>query len=256
MKISNAPIVHPDMYEAVYDHYESWTPNEHAKSLGYRAADMVMRPNVHISDTVTDSIARLRDENTSIVVAANHIAVTDPLVVSAAFYQKPILRPLIKDAIVGAKSTLFRQDTLPHSLYRRAVETMGSVPVFRPQDHPGHDKLQNTTQRLIDLLVGHLRDGKTVALFPEGSCNEEDPATVLPLKGLLGQVVCRAVSEHMEVAILPIGIYYGVAKKRRHAEMVINAPITGNFTKTATVSRLTRLSMQAAVDTAISKRTI
>src|SRR5689334_8115879 len=82
------------------------------------------------------------------------------------------IRRLIGHIRVLAKDELFIEPG-----QRSRIDVMGAIPVFRGKDH-GARAAYAAGQQLMDVCVGRMVDGDDLALFPEGTCNETDPARV------------------------------------------------------------------------------
>jgi 1-acyl-sn-glycerol-3-phosphate acyltransferase len=125
------------------------------------------------------------------LVVANHVnGLIDPLLVIAVGLEPRFL----------GKSTLWR--ILP---LRPLLSLAGAIPVHRRQD-PGADPARNleTFARCHEVL----RDGGTIALFPEGKSHDE-PA-LQPLKTGAARIVLEAEARcgPLGVAIVPLGLVY------------------------------------------------
>jgi len=101
-----------------------------------------------------------------------------------------------------AKSTLFRMPVIGWIL-----RTVGALPLYRRID-AGEDISQN--QKTFELCRELLRDGGSIALFPEGVSNNSPK--LLPLKSGASRIAIGAAStnggEPVSVMIVPVGLYY------------------------------------------------
>ncbi len=102
-----------------------------------------------------------------------------------------------------AKSTLFRMPVIGFIL--RAI---GALPLYRRID-AGEDVSKN--QRTFELCREWLRDGGSIALFPEGISHNSPK--LLPLKSGASRIAIGAASvsngaETVIVKIIPVGLYY------------------------------------------------
>ena len=101
-----------------------------------------------------------------------------------------------------AKSTLFRMPVIGWIL-----QTVGALPLYRRID-AGEDVSQN--QRTFEVCRELLRDGGSIALFPEGVSHNSPK--LLPLKSGASRIAIGAAStnsgEPVKVKIVPVGLYY------------------------------------------------
>ena len=115
-----------------------------------------------------------------------------------------------------AKSTLF--DRWPARLLLKAV---GAIPVYRPMD--GADVRNNISS--FDRVYDALEEGRTVAIFPEGTVAEEE--RLQPLRTGAARMALGAQSRGIpNLEILPMGItYMDKAATRSRGLVEIGAPI-------------------------------
>ena len=101
-----------------------------------------------------------------------------------------------------AKSTLFRMPVIGWIL-----RTVGALPLYRRID-AGEDVSQN--QKTFELCRNLLREGGSIALFPEGVSHNSPK--LLPLKSGASRIALGAAStsngETVDVKIVPVGLYY------------------------------------------------
>ena len=87
------------------------------------------------------------------------------------------------------------------------LRTVGALPLYRRID-AGEDVSQN--QRTFELCRELLRDGGSIALFPEGVSHNSPK--LLPLKSGASRIAIGAAStnsgEPVEVKVVPVGLYY------------------------------------------------
>lgn len=100
-----------------------------------------------------------------------------------------------------AKSTLFRMPVIGWIL-----RTVGALPLYRRID-AGEDVSKN--QKTFELCRELLREGGSIALFPEGVSHNS--SKLLPLKSGASRIALGAAStgeDHVKVEIVPVGLYY------------------------------------------------
>lgn len=117
-----------------------------------------------------------------------------------------------------AKSTLWK-----HPLVRPFIELAAAIPVFRKQDD-GADTSKNadTFTRCHEVL----RDGGTIAIFPEGRSHDE-PALV-PLKTGVSRIVLEAEAKYggIGTCIVPVGLTFDDKTRFRSRALVhVGEPI-------------------------------
>lgn len=124
-----------------------------------------------------------------------------------------------------------------YPVLRTGVDILGGLPTFRIKDvvskvsdEPIDDEAvamqRAASQRLQEVSVHKIVAGQNMAIFPEGTRNKENPRQVQALKIGLGNIACQA-AEAVDVAILPIGIYYGEAGQMnyRHPSVMVGRPM-------------------------------
>jgi len=99
-----------------------------------------------------------------------------------------------------AKSTLFRMPVISFLL-----KTVEALPVYRKLD-AGEDVSKN--QETFLAAQGRLRNGGSIALFPEGISHNSPK--LLPMKTGAARIALGAVSvgEGLDLRIVPVGLYY------------------------------------------------
>jgi glycerol-3-phosphate O-acyltransferase/dihydroxyacetone phosphate acyltransferase len=117
-----------------------------------------------------------------------------------------------------AKSTLWK-----HPIVRPFIELASAIPVFRRQDE-GVDASKNadTFTRCHEVL----RDGGTIAIFPEGRSHDE-PALV-PLKTGVSRIVLEAEAKYGGIGscIVPVGLTFDDKTRFRSRALVhVGVPI-------------------------------
>ena len=144
-----------------------------------------------------------------VIVAPNHHnALVDAMLILATF-PRPV-RAL-------AKSTLFR-----HPLVAPFLWLAGSVPVYRRAE-AGDDPRRN--DEMFSAVVGALRAGEVVLIFPEG--RSQPQPTLLPLRTGVARIALRTEEVAAEpgasggVTILPVGLAYHEPGIFRSASVVV-----------------------------------
>jgi 1-acyl-sn-glycerol-3-phosphate acyltransferase len=115
--------------------------------------------------------------------------------------------------------------------------------------------LTQATHRFIDLAVHHLDSGRHMTLFPETTCQNENPARLQMLHRGIGLIVSRTTKIEPP-AIVPAGLWYG---ERRNVwgsvllspTLIIGNPIEGPFRSSRRVINELVEPMQSCLDRAI-----
>lgn len=144
-----------------------------------------------------------------LVLVANHVnGLVDPML---------ILGPLPGWARLLAKSTLWM-----NPFVRPWLELARVIPVFRAQDQVDMAQNELTFTRCQEVL----RDGGTIALFPEGTSHHE-PA-LKPLKTGVARIVLGAERKFpgLGTQIVPVGLTFDVKQRFRSRALVqVGVPI-------------------------------
>ena len=158
----------------VYDFYRAHQQNRLQAMGAYALLGRRYRPRISYADGARTALRALIRARTPLLIAVNHLSRLDPYTLAASAWRSE-LRPVIGRTRVLAKDELFVEDKL-----RRRIDMMGGIPVFRGTDH-GLRAVNAAGQRMMDICAERLADGDNLAVFPEGTCNDVDPAQVQPL---------------------------------------------------------------------------
>ncbi|RMI33420.1 lysophospholipid acyltransferase family protein [Nocardia stercoris] len=244
------PDVLLDNSDAVYAYYLRHRPNRLQAMAAYALLANRFRPRIVFADGARAQLADLLRSKRPILFALNHLSQRDPYVVAAAAWRSP-LRPLIGRVRVLAKDELFLDPD-----QRRKVDMMGGIPVFRGKDH-GIRAVNAAGQQMMDICAERLTTGDHVAVFPEGTCNEVDPARVQSIGSGIGHIAFRATKLGAPPALLCLGISYGprpdptvepTEAEVRSAAFYFRTPVLTLPQRPADIARLTAAELQLAVD--------
>jgi len=230
---------------AVYDHYREHQQDVRKAQLMYGWLAAKYRPRVRY---LGDGRAQLRSaigRGASLLIVANHVRLTDPLVLAAAGFRSP-LRARIGHIRVLAKDELFADPE-----QRRKIDALGGIPVFRRTDH-GMRAALTAGQQMIDTCIYRMVRHDSIAIFPEGTCNLEDPEHVQKLNSGVGHIARRADGAGANVVAVMVGIAYPSASPRR-AMVVFGEPFVPSQLESTTPAAITRVvqsSLQDVVDEA------
>lgn len=254
------PRVTLENQQEVYDFYRGYRPNPKVANMGYMAMNAIFRPQVHFLDDAQESIAEMLPRGTRFVIAANHSSVNDQYVIAGMAHGERVLRPLKANTFIPSKAELFDETTTRHTLLRHGIDLMGAVPVFRASTSLSKDQAPTpeqvdlhaqAVQSLFDVSVERIEQGQNMAIFPEGTRNNEDPRKLQKIKQGIGNIVC-AVSHNTPLAIVPVGISYGegVDRQTTGPEVVISEPIMRQFEDPMHVLEVLEPRMQQVLDLA------
>lgn len=245
------PEVELDNSEAVYDFYLQHRQNRLKAKASYAILARRYRPRVSYAEGAHEQIREIVRSGRRLIIAINHLSENDPYTVAAMAWRTP-LRPIIGRVRVLAKDELFVEPEL-----RAKVEMMGAIPVFRGKDH-GIRAVNAAAQRMMDVSAQRLHRGDDLAIFPEGTCNETDPAAVQAVGSGVGHIAFKAMKLGVEPVALCVGLSYGPRLTPdkygvRSASFYLDTPVTKLPSKPAEITTVFRVGMQKALDGAIAR---
>ncbi|MGW0040281.1 lysophospholipid acyltransferase family protein [Rhodococcus sp. NPDC003348] len=237
--------------DAVYDFYLAHQQNRLLAKAAYATLAAKFRPRVGFADGAREKIRAAVRSNASIVLSVNHLSESDPYTVAAAAWRSP-LRSVIGRTRVLAKDELFAENKL-----RDRIDLMGSIPVFRGKNH-GMRAVNAAGQRMMDVCAERMRRGDSLAIFPEGTCNEGDPTQLQAVGSGVGHITSRAVRLGVAPVLVHMGISYGGTGEGRTdnvrgASIYFDTPVTDLPEKPAAIARLVHDRLQDAVDGAVAR---
>lgn len=239
---STPPPVEFDNRDAVYDYYRThqprlWRARMNCAVTAYRA-----RPAVHYVAGAREQIRELVRADRRLIIVINHLSVDDPRMV-AGYAWRSVFRSRIGHIRVLAKDELFADPQ-----QRSRIETMGAIPVFRGKDH-GPRAAYDAGQQLIDVCVQRMVGGDDLVLFPEGTCNDTDPARVQPVGTGVGHIAARARKAGAAPAFAFLGLSYGTSGR---ATFHLGLPLVDFPERPAQITRTVATRMQQALDNAVA----
>lgn len=250
------PEIRIENHKAVYEFYQNHKPNPITHRLGILAFALAFRPEVHFADNAREAITDLKQRDTRFLIAPNHVGDYEQYVVAATIQRNKIMHFMRDNIFIHGKESLFKNGVL-----RRGIDTMGGVPTFRKKDlrdasgNIPPEKVmvyEGSRDGLIDTSTYRVNRGDHMMSFTEGERNLDDPLRVAPLKTGIGRIAC-AVDDGVNVAALPIGIFYGTGKNKRNFRptVYIGQPLEGPFDSIEGVIVPLHDGMQQSVDAAI-----
>jgi 1-acyl-sn-glycerol-3-phosphate acyltransferase len=107
--------------------------------------------------------------------------------------------------------------------------------------------------RMMDISAERMKRGDDLAVFPEGTCNLEDPTTVQHVGSGIGHIAMRARKLGVEPTLICIGLSYGPGSaKVKQASVYFDTPITDLPQKPIDITRVVAEGMQKALDGAVA----
>lgn len=248
------PVVLLDNSDTVYDFYRVHRQNRLQAKGAYALLGRRYRPRIGYAEGARRAIRELIARGVPLLIAINHLSQSDPYTVAAAAWRSE-LRPIIGRTRVLAKDELFEEPKR-----RRRIDMMGGIPVFRGKDH-GVRAVNAAGQRMMDICAERLAAGDSLAVFPEGTCNDVDPTRVQSVGSGIGHIAFRAAKLGARPALVSMGLSYGprpdptVEPTRNEvvsASFHLGTPVVELPTRPAEVARLVRVELQRALDAAVA----
>jgi 1-acyl-sn-glycerol-3-phosphate acyltransferase len=240
--------------DAVYDFYREHRQNRLQAWGAYAVLARRYRPRITYAPQARDILRRLISQRRPLLIVINHLSQQDPYTVAAAAWRSA-LRPVIGRTRVLAKDELFIEPDL-----RRRIDMMGGIPVFRGKDH-GPRAVNSAGQHMIDICAERMARGDGIAIFPEGTCNDVDPARVQSVGSGVGHIAFRAAKLGARPALITLGLSYGPREdpaveptkpEAISASFHFGVPVPELPARPAEVARLVRSELQQALDGAVA----
>lgn len=240
------PEVSLDNYEAVYEYYRSHQQNRFVAKLAYAALALKYRPRVRYAPGAEAALKTLLERKTQLVVAVNHLTESDQCTLAATAWRTPLRR------VIGRTRVLAKDELFVDPSQRKKVDMMGSIPVFRSKNY-GLRAVSDAGRVMMDVAAERLGNGDCLAIFPEGTCNTEDPTRLQHVNSGIGHIVARAEKLGCSPALVSIGINYGpVAGDVKAASVFVGMPVTELPDKPMDIARTVQADLQVAVNGAVA----
>lgn len=228
--------------QAVYEHYLVHQQDRARARMMYGVLAARIRPVVRFRSR--DRLNRTVCTGVPMLIAANHVSERDPLVLAAAGFRSPLRRR------IGSLRVLAKDELFEDPEQRRKIDTLGGIPVFRSKDH-GVRAAADAGRRMIGVCVERMARGDSIAVFPEGTCNEGDPTQVQRLGTGIGHIAHRALRNDVEVWMVSAGIAYPSGGGRPVVALGDPVDLRARRDETpAAVTRWIQRDLQRAVDDA------
>ncbi|WP_082501507.1 lysophospholipid acyltransferase family protein [Williamsia sp. Leaf354] len=226
----------------VYGYYAEHRQPRLKARFAHFALAAKFRPRVSYADDSRPELAQAVKEQVRLVICINHLADTDQYIAAAAVARSPIR------ALIGRIRVLAKNDLFDDPRQRANLDMMGCIPVFRARDNDP-ETAAAASRRMIAVCVERGVGGDSIAVFPEGTRNDADPSTLLPLASGFGQIAV-GIAAQAPVAVVPMGIAYR-AGTRVGAAVVLGRPrVVSADEAVADVTGALRDRLQHAVDLA------
>ncbi|MFE4498921.1 lysophospholipid acyltransferase family protein [Rhodococcus sp. NPDC056743] len=242
----DAPEVSLDNYEAVYEYYRVHQQNRFVAKLAYAGLALKYRPRVTYAPGAEAALKALLERGAQLVIAVNHLTESDQFTLAATAWRTPLRR------VIGRTRVLAKDELFVDPAQRKKVDMMGSIPVFRSKNH-GLRAVSDAGRVMMDVAAERLKDGDSLAIFPEGTCNTADPRTLQHVNSGIGHIVSRAEKLGCSPALLSVGISYGPeAGHVTSARVFIGTPVVDLGGKPMDIARIVQGDLQRAVDGAVA----
>ncbi|WP_072691345.1 lysophospholipid acyltransferase family protein [Rhodococcus marinonascens] len=245
------PEVSLENYDEVYKFYRDHQQKRLMAKLAYASLYAKYRPRVRYAEGAEARLDALLKSGTVLIIAVNHVTHSDQYTLAAAAWKSP-LRRVIGRTRVLAKDELFVDPDL-----RKKLDMMGSIPVFRSKNH-GLRAVADAGRLMMDISAERLSRGDSLAIFPEGTCNEEDQTRLQSINSGIGHIAKRAAGRGVSPVLLSIGISYGPdahgpdTENVKSASVYIGQPFPDLPAKPMDIAHAVQKDLQSAVDGAVA----
>lgn len=257
-------------YEAMYRFYEAHRQNMGFARFAHQMMARVFRMDLSYDAEAPEAIESAFESDTRLIVSPNHITGDDQYVIVAFAQKMKQLRPLRGITFIPAEPSLFIRKGRKGRMLRWAVDELGAVPTFRLEDLKRKqievtDEIaaihRAATLMASQIQVAKLRAGEHMAGFWEGTRNRVDYRIVQPLKKGMAHTAVAA-AESVNVAVLPVGVYYGAEPKdykrpdvpgKRRPHVHIGTPIPVETTDIAALTAGVHGEIQRCVDIVVAR---
>lgn len=233
--MSQRPEIDLRNYEDVYDYYATSRVKPVFNRAMFAISRLVYKPNVVLSDETRQRLQKQFKLGKGAILAVNHPSQHDPFVAAAAMRETTI--PQFQQLMTLAKDSLFRGATRP------LFEYTGCMPVFRHKSYDSNrEAVMEASNRLFEVAVQHIQQGKTFAITPEGTPSKPDEFTQLKLESIHAGIVR---------IVLQAGDENSFILSPRHATVAFGEIITSYGETYMDVRKQMYESMQSALQVAI-----
>ena len=264
------PDVKLENYEANYRYYETHDQSRAFARLAHKLFARYFKVDLSVSEGAERAITEAIESGTRLVISPNHITGDDQYVIVAFVEHMKALHPLRAQTFIPSEPSLFTRSGVAGKALRRAVDGLGAVPTFRLEDlrRQGievtpeiEDLHRRATVRASEAQVAKLVRGEMMAGFWEGTRNRTDYRVVQPLKKGIAHTAIAA-AETVDVAVLPVGFYYGSEPDdykrpnvpgKRNPHVHVGVPIPVQTTSATELVDLVHPAMQECLDVVVAR---
>ncbi|MFD4365930.1 lysophospholipid acyltransferase family protein [Rhodococcus sp. NPDC058521] len=235
---------------AVYDYYRDHQQNRALACAAYGLLAARYRPRITYGTGAERALRDVLGSRSVLLVAANHLSEFDQYTLAATAWRTPLR------GVIGRTRVLAKDEVFDPPRRRREVDVMGGIPVFRSKNH-GLRAVADAGRLMMEVSAERLARGDNLAVFPEGTCNYDDPPTVQHVNSGIGHIASRATKAGASVALLSVGIAYDPDSPHgdpavKSASVFLAEPVLELPQKPIDISRLVHADLQKAVDGAIA----
>lgn len=264
------PAVTLDNNEAVYRYYETHTQSRAFARVAHKLFATYFKVDLSVADGAAEAITEAIAAGTRLVISPNHITGDDQYVIVAFVEKMKELRPLRAQTFIPSEPSLFTRSGVAGKALRRSVDGLGAVPTFRLEDLRRQgieitaeidERYRRATVRASETQVAKLVGGEMMAGFWEGTRNRSDYRVVQPLKKGIAHTAIAA-AEKVDVAVLPVGFYYGSEPDdykrpnvpgKRNPHVHVGMPIPVRTVDAAELVDLVHPAMQGCLDVVVAR---
>lgn len=264
------PDVKLENYETIYRYYEAHDQSRAFARLAHKLFARYFKVDLSVAAGAEQAIIDAVAVGTRLVISPNHITGDDQYVIVAFVERMKALHPLRARAFIPSEPSLFTRPGLAGKALRRCVDGLGAVPTFRLEDlrRQGIEitdeidqRYRSATVRASEAQVAKLVGGEMMAGFWEGTRNRTDYRMVQPLKKGIAHTAIAA-AEKIDVAVLPVGLYYGSEPDdykrpnvpgKRSPHVHVGVPIPVETTSAVELVDLVHPAMQECLDVVVAR---
>ncbi|WP_063051980.1 lysophospholipid acyltransferase family protein [Nocardia arthritidis] len=248
------PEVRLENSDTVYDYYRDHRQNRLNAWGAYAVLGRRYHPRVTYAEGARAALRTVIRQNRPLLIAINHLSESDPYTVAAAAWRSGLRR------VIGRVRVLAKDELFVDPDQRRKIDMMGGIPVFRGKDH-GIRAVNAAGQRMMDVCAERMARGDGIAVFPEGTCNDVDPARVQAVGSGIGHIAFRAMKLGVEPVLVSMALSYGprrdpavrpTKEDAKGASFHFGVPILELPPRPGDIARLVRTDLQKALDAAVA----
>ncbi|MGK8511298.1 lysophospholipid acyltransferase family protein [Nocardia asiatica] len=248
------PEVRLENSDTVYDFYRDHRQNRLQAWGAYAILGRRYHPRVTYAQGAREALRAVVQQGRPLLLAINHLSESDPYTVAAAAWRSGLRR------VIGRVRVLAKDELFADPDQRRKIDMMGGIPVFRGKDH-GIRAVNAAGQRMMDICAERMARGDGIAVFPEGTCNDVDPARVQAVGSGIGHIAFRAMKLGAQPVLVSMALSYGprtdpavqpTKEEAKGASFHFGVPVLDLPPRPGDIARLVRTDLQKALDAAVA----